>query len=549
MRRQRLAIVTFGLLAALLPHVAAAADCVGSAVTGSAFRDYNADGARDPGEPGIAGIVVTATDAGGGSVTCTTTADGSYGIDGAGAFPLRIEFTLPADGSLGFLRPGPAGADSHTTVAFVAAPGAGVDVGFHNPAEYCGAAVAPDLVTACYAYGEQNDNPDGVNKDAPVLLQFPYGAGSTDLADEGAVAAPAPAAAAAAKELGSVWGLAWNPRAQTLYAAAFLKRHAGFGPSGPGAIYQLTPGGGGLFHNFGPLAGADPHPQPGQTCLSPGHNPDNTNANCWLHDANAFDLVGKVGFGDLDVDESFAMLYAVNLAGSTLLAIPLADPAAYTATAIPVPANCPAVDVHPFGLGVQDGVVYVGAVCTAESTRNRSNLRAYVYAYTPGAGGAAGTFAAAPVLEFALTYNRGAANRQWQYWLNRTTFNRNDPLQSTGRWAQPWLTDIAFDRGAMILALRDRNGDLFGAAAGGPDPADPVNYTVVAQGDLLRACPAPGGGWILEANGACGGAATAGAGNGQGPGGGEFYYQDLQANPVREETSWAACCRLPAAPR
>ena len=426
----------------------------------------------------------------------------------------------------------------HTTVNFVAAPGAGADVGFVNPPEYCGATTL-DLIATCPAFGEQNDSVAGLFRGAAVLYKFPYTAGSTNLGDQGAVAAPAPAIMATARQIGTTAGLAWNPRTQTLYAAAFMKRHAGFGPAGPGAIYQLTGAGPGLFYNFGAIAGVDPHPTPDQTCLSPTRNDTNTNLNCWLHDTGAFDAVGKVGFGQLLLGPDFATLYAVNLADRTLMAIPLANPAAYTATPIPVPANCPAADFRPFALGANDGVLYVGAVCTAESTQDRSSLRAYVLAYASGA------FRPTPAFDFALTYDRGPASRQWQYWLNRTNFNRTDPLQGAARWAQPWLTGIAFDHGDMILALRDRTGDQFGIATSGPDPLDPTNYVAYAQGDLLRACAAAGGGWSLENNGSCGGITTGGFDNGQGPGGGEYYYQDRQAQPLREETSWGSLVQIP----
>ena len=466
---------------------------------------------------------------------------------------MRVEFTLPADGSLSFLAPGPAGPDSQTTVTFVAAPGSGVDVGFQSPAEYCGpsagVSAVPDLVAACPAYGENNNNADGLFKAAPVLYRFPYNAGSTDLGRESAVAAPTPTVAAVARQIGTTAGLAWNPGTQTLYAAAFLKRHAGFGPGGPGAIYQVTSTEPSLLYNFGAIAGVDPHPQPGQTCQSPEHNEVSTNANCWLHDSDTFDAVGKASFGDLALGPtpgrppsgSLTTLYAVNLADSTLLSIPLTNPAAYTATAIPVPANCPAVDYRPFGLGLNDGVLYVGAVCSAESTQDRNSLRAYVLAYPL----AAAAFRSAPVLDFPLTYDRGSANRQWRYWLNRTTFNPTNPQQESGSWAQPWLTDITFDRGDMILALRDRNGDLFGIAGGSPDFNSSQNFTAVARGDLLRACANAAGGWTLEDDGFCGGITTAGQNNNEGPGGGEYYDEDHQAKRSIEETSWGSAVQLP----
>ncbi len=539
-------LVLGGLLLNLViepAHIAYAATCAGTTITGTAFRDYNATGARDANESGIGGVIVTAVAANGVTTSCETGADGAYGIDPTGTFPVRLEFTLPSDGHLNFLQPGVAGSGSGTTVTFLKAPATGVNIGFNNPAQFCGANSTPDLATSCYAFGEQNNNPSGVNKNNDVLKSFPYNAGSTDLTNDPAVRAPAPTQRAKAQEIGTTWGLAWNPLSQTLYAAAFLKRHAGLGPNGPGAIYQLPSAGAPtLFHDFGALAGTDPHPQPSATCLSPGHNNQNTNANCWLNDTNAFDAVGKIGFGDLEISDDFKTLYGVNLAANTLMAIPVSNPAAAVSIPVPVPAACPAADLRPFGLGVNDGVVYLGMVCSAESSKDVTKLRAYVYAYANGA------FAATPTLDFPLTYTRGASNLLWRYWLNKASFNKNDATQADGKWAQPWLTDITFDHGDMVLGLRDRNADLFGTVAGGPDPADSQNYSAVSRGDILRACANGSAGWTLEANGTCGAVTTAGANTGMGPGGGEYYFQDRQVSPMHNETSTGAQVQVPGQP-
>ena len=204
-----------------------------------------------------------------------------------------------------------------------------------------------------------------------------------------------------------------------------------------------------------------------------------------------------------------------------------------TAFAVPTPSNCPVTDVRPFAIGVKDGKVYVGLVCTAESTQNRAQLRAYVYAFANGA------FASTPALEIDLAGYRTSGNIQWQYWLNRTTFDPNDVNKSSGKWAQPWLTDIAFDGNDMILAFRDRDADQFGTTAGGPTPTDSKLYSGIARGDILRACANGSGGWQLENQGACGGVTTAGAtGYPEGPGGGEYYYQDEQVaqHPALRQT-------------
>jgi hypothetical protein len=207
-----------------------------------------------------------------------------------------------------------------------------------------------------------------------------------------------------------------------------------------------------------------------------------------------------------------------------------------------VPASCPAADVRPFGVGINDGVVYLGMVCSAESSQDITKLRAYVYAFANGA------FTNTPTLDFSLNYNRNAANLQWKYWLNRTTFNKNDATQAGGKWAQPWLTDITFDNGDMILGLRDRNADQFGSVAGGPDPADTQNYSGIARGDILRSCTNGNGGWALEFNGKCGAITTGGANNHEGPGDGEYYFQDMQINPVHNETSFGAQVQIPGLP-
>ena len=521
------------------PAQAQAVVCAGNQITGVVFRDYNFNGTRDALEPGLAGIVVTAYDSSGSVTSCTTKADGVYGLDPIGAYPLRLEYTLPDDGSLAFLQPGVAGANSRTTVTFVAGPSAAVDVAFSNPRDYC--QNNPHLATNCAIFGEQGDNPDGVNKAKPVLYTFPYTAGSTDLTDSPGVRNPTPTPLVLAQAVGTTWGLAWSPLTERLYAAAFLKRHAGYGPNGPGAIYAISRDGvSTLFYDLGATVGSDPHAAPGQSCLSPGHNPDNKNSNCWLHDSAAFDLIGKMGLGDLDISDDFQTLYTVNLLAKTLVALPIASPANNTAFPIPQPANCPTNDFRPFGLGVQDGNVYVGAVCTAESTGNRSNMRAYVFRFANNA------FTPTPIFTFGLAYERNG-NANWQPWINRTTF---DPItfsqQADGKWGQPWLTDIAFDNGALVLGLRDRNSDLFGVVAGGPDTNDPVNYTAKARGDIVRACPNGSGGWLLESNGQCGGITTAGANNGYGPDGGEYYFQD--DHPRHEETSNGAQLQIPGLP-
>lgn len=109
---------------------------------------------------------------------------------------------------------------------------------------------------------------------------------------------------------------------------------------------------------------------------------------------------------------------------------------------------------------------------------------------------------------------------------------------------QPVISDINFDQtGAMVIGVADRAGWQWGSRNLPPvateqfcilgsctDVAPILSranslHWAYAAGDQLRACLS-GANFVLENNGTCGGVTTGGAGNNQGPGGGEFYNGD-----------------------
>src|SRR5690606_16656101 len=136
--------------------------------------------------------------------------------------------------------------------------------------------------------------------------------------------------------------------------------------------------------------------------------------------------------------------------------------------------TCPSPDdVRPFGLGINGFNVYVGVVCTAESTQNRADMRGFVYeldSLNPGLG-------FSQVLNFRLDYPRRcadaapgcAANRaaDWQPWRNVWPGGAGggDIIRP-----EPWITDIVFDSfDNMIIGMRDRMGDRIGKRQARPD--------------------------------------------------------------------------------
>jgi len=192
--------------------------------------------------------------------------------------------------------------------------------------------------------------------------------------------------------------------------------------------------------------------------------------------------------------------------------------------------------VRPFGLGVNDGLVYIGVVCSGQSSvdevnelpveglravtntvtfaGNPNTLRGYVYEWDGGTG-------FTQVLNFPLNYDRGCADfnndtrclngldARWRPWVDKYPFydNDNDPLRTghQGPYPQPVISDIDFDNGDMILGLSDRWGHQTGPFI--PTPGYPQNNPAGSEGqlriafsagDILRACPSGSNTWSIE---------------------------------------------------
>ncbi|MEM0927115.1 MAG: SdrD B-like domain-containing protein, partial [Planctomycetota bacterium] len=537
-------------------------------VEGLVFRDYNGNGSPDAGEPGVGGLTVTALGAGNSIATTTSTlSDGRYTLTGlTNSSIFRIELTgLPA-----YMEPGASGA---TATRFVTVPAAGIDFAVHNPAEFTGDSLTPTLVTNRFIEGDQSTTTD-------ALISFPYDAGAAD-ARQPDVDDPLPTEEADSSQIGSTFGLAWQRSSESLFAAAYLKRHAGFGPANStGAIYRIDRSGGSnvvtTFVDLNALFGSD----------VAGSNPHPAGATNFDIDAATWDEVGKVGFGDIEISEDERTLWAINLADKQLYEIPLgSDPAAPVppatsgdvsrwpvdttpGTSLEDLAGLPTtnvIDNRPFGLAVRDGLVYVGIVHTAQTSGLASDLVAYVYSFDPA------TQMFAKVLEFDLDYPRGNAIRntefdlaaaEWNAWTDDYTdgigpvfavedfFGPN--FEGEYAYPQPMLSDIEFDHGDMIIGLRDRWGDQVGFKKRWPDGTGtggffdhaPIGDTA---GDILRASR-NGSGWTIEGNTESTPAGdfgpTAGTSNGEGPedgssNSGEFFYMDsspvTSPNPTNDE--------------
>ncbi|MBK9051283.1 MAG: hypothetical protein IPL78_10300 [Chloroflexi bacterium] len=532
--------LTVFLAALILNHslVGAAAPLAGS-ISGTVFRDYNANGSDEGvNEPGVAGVIVRATDNLGNVVTATTGLDGTYTTGVLAGNQARVEFILPSDGSLDFLQPGAAG---NTTVQFVditSGNAANVDVGFNNPAQYCEA--NPYMAVPSY-FGGTSSALDGI-------ARFNYN-------DSGIT--PAPTTLTDWTDIGTTYGVAYNPAQDALYASAYVKRHSSLAGSA-GAIYRVEGVTGSTFTTtlF-------------TTIPNIGTVPDNATRGLPANpidpsfDPVVFGLVGRTGLGDMDLSDDGSTLYVVNLNDRNVYPVATASGTVGTPIAIPSP-TCTNGEWRPFATQFHDGDLYVGGICSAENGGARTDLTAQVYRYdVVSSTWSAGLFSPAIPLNFARGrgFNTGTVPDDgfWNPWINdgptlfsRVTANTND---GGILYPQPMLSDIEFDsEGYMLLGFRDRTGDQIGYLNNAVDnsayPAGSGGASIwysSPAGDILMAAP-NGATFTLESNGIVG-SRTTGSTSLQGPGGREFFHGDIFTNtvgfPVHQETSFGALAVRP----
>jgi hypothetical protein len=521
-------------------------------VSGTVFKDYNGNGTRDATVTStdlfLAGVVVNAynqagqllvtTYGGGGSATDLAT--GSYSVTGATFGNVRLEFILPQSDIYATN-----GLTGKTTVIFPTAA-TNQNLAVNILGDYSQA-------NPFFVVNKYYDQSVASATNIATLARFPLsyvveadgningtttGGGTTPFGQVTySPAPPTPTTLATNAQIGATWGLAYDRRARKLYSAAYIKRGTRLGPTeSTGAIYVTsdvgTPGAPSLYVDLNTVFGAG-------TC---GVNPHPNGSTTWSSDVNTLDKVGKVGLGDLDISKDGTKLYVVNLANKKLYVIPTSGTLNNTTiesfdiptTSLTVASNgtggtttATPADVRPFGIGIdRNGVVYVGAVHSAESVSSGANtdpntgsfqMNAFVWSFNGS------TFT--QVLSAPLRFNRDNKNGYTTY-DDGTTYSTDwEPWSNVDQNgnSQPMLSNIDFYDGRMILGFRDRGADQnHGVNSGGG---------FLSSGDIYVASPS-GSNFVLESAGASGGLTGTGrTANSQGPGGGEFF-EDTQGDYI-----------------
>lgn len=486
---------------------------------GTVFLDNNGNGAKDAGEPGVQGIVVK-------SYLPNNTIKGSALSDSLGNYSLapaagtnqkvRIEFEIPSSKS--YLRSAFKGNAYGSAVQFATGDAAGKNFAVVNPARYLKEGADPILVHSRFVFGNQVT---GQFKDSTVLfgLRNSWGRSSAPSGDPALWNTHAPYRLAVASEIGSVYGVVYSRKRQRIYTSAFFRQFSGFGPGGPAAIYQIpvniitgnrsaAPS---VLVNVASLSGqsmpADPH---GTDIPTDWSSPFNSDAR--------MRMVGAYGLGDMEISDDETKLYVVNLHNREVVAVNPDNGSLIRRWSIPVSGlnnSLGAVnsnDVRPFGLGYKDGKLYVGAVCTGQSTQtadgtaagatgNRDALHAYVWSLDESTN----TFT------LVLDYKIRGKSAYWQTWQDSWAngIRLLDPSSSVINKPQPLLSDIDFYGNDMIVGLRNRTNDQWGVNI--YDPVVGFDTYTEKHGDIMGARYIHNtGNYTIEENGAVGSRVAAG---------------------------------------
>lgn len=485
------------LTTAFLSVNSAAQVCAGGVLSGNVFYDFNGNGSQDALELGVANVQVEIVSNTEEQVSVVTDNQGKFS---ASSLPngnsYRVEFKSYAE----HLAPGPIGSGSASNVVFLElGSNCEVNLALTDGKKFC--EQDPEIAVPCYVAGNPLGSGDAASGD--VLVSFPSSrSGRISDADY-----QMPNHKAFNNEIGTTWGLAYQRSTKTIFAAAALKRHAGFGPTGTGGIYRIDTANNVItefidFNNFF-SAGADPRTTP---------LPDSKLA--LSYDGEPYPLIGKIAFGGMDISKDEKSLFVVNLNDKTLYKIfinsPAVEPQASDFTAYPIPnPGCSDGSYRPWAVTVHQNKAHVGVVCSAENSKNDDELHAFVLRLEDD-----GTYS--EVYNRPLNYDKGYAivppfnpfpdaGTKFHHWIDdyNEVLNGQTP---TGNYTitpnQPILSSIAFDDdGSMILGILDRAGFQFGPLQ---LPILPPFYLINAPsgGDTLRACLIDGQ-YVDEGDPAC----------------------------------------------
>lgn len=544
-----------------------------SQISGSVFRDYNANGIKNNSasfnEPFVSGITVNAYNSAGTLIATTTTAgtsapNFSFPASGANSIASGTAVRLEFVGLSASDNPSFSGTGNATHVQFVTAPSTTANFAVNAQDDFWDNAgqPAPKLLTIVHTHGDTAHN-NATSTEYGIVQIDNNSTGST----------PAKVNVALQRAVGSLWGIGFQKTHNRYFFSSFLKRHVGFGPKGVGGVYMagisgsnytltgsftlqgVTPNNGGSALDMGSV-----------TRVTSPNTSDNyiaTGSDAAGKDMDAFGKIGKVGYGDIDVDDKNQLLFLVNLNQRKLITVNIAGTTAslnnasaatlgpltnaYDILSLPGVPSCTSGQLRPFGLKIYKGRGYLGAVCDASSTpRDSLNLTGYILSFDPTNINAGFTTEITINFNYRTSSTNSSTNR-WHSWADVWS---NVVLQSgLARYPQPMISDLEFDEnGGLNISIVDRFGHQMGISQTIPVAG---SSTVIGEarisGDILHACRV-GSAWVMEGTaGSCTPANTVDNADGYGDGqtvGVREWYDDQSGDASTGEFTTGAMAKL-----
>ncbi|MFB7599130.1 SdrD B-like domain-containing protein [Streptomyces sp. NPDC056160] len=504
------------------PAAASAAD---GALTVEVLRDFFGTGVLNATmDVPQRGMKVEVSDPAGHKVTGVTDATGKVVVSDSTVLSggrYRVDVSVPAPYS-GHLRAAPASTaenhfDSFTSFVDVSdGKDASVVTGVWDPADYA-------LPDSRYFVPVHNGANGTDNRALVAFGTKVRGTCPTDVA--------CPTTLATQDQVGTTFGLAYDKNRTRLFQSAFARRYAPYGPQGGGAVYTVPVNGSGAPELFArvPDATVTRH--------------DSANM---IKDSGFTDAPGKESIGGLALSEDGSTLYAVNLLSRSLVSF---DATGATAAApkstvpIPDPGCASPEDWRPFGLQFHDNTLYVGGVCSAESTQQRADLKAFVSTYD---GKRFTTVLSHPLTDVrGSVFGSGDKATHWNPWNTSPATWDDRKAGNVFIDPQPELSSLAFARdGSMILGFRDRFMDVLSWGGLDPRPGNDTAENGMSGGDITMVCATPTGEYQWEGTGNCPNHATPANNGGEAADVVEYFPGDFYAN-AHQETALGAVAYIP----
>lgn len=497
----------------------------------SSGEDANAYGTRQPdNELGVTGIGVKVTDSTGAVQDTTTDTNGQW-VVAAPSFPVRVEYQAS-----NHLYSGPVGAESNSSVQFISSANCKADLGLQYPEDY--SQTLPPLLLPSYIAGSGESYTDA------AVSSYPYNANASYQGTS----------IAAISEVGSLWGMAWQRNKKRIFGATALRRHVGL-RDGLGYVYIFdqknlpgslvgkfdlqgkAPANGGATIDLGSVCrDATCATATGKTGVASDYvlQDDRTLPSV---DLDAFFKVGRVGFGDADLQPNSNTLWLINTYQKALISV---DVSSDVPSTLPGTVNqyllanlsgaptCNGGELRPWALGFNRGVGYLGLSCDASISQSTDDLQVYIKSFDPANMGAGLT----SVYDFSLKYNRDlnyyGLFKPWLLPSLTAQLNAMYGSEMHVNYPQGVLSDIDFDEKGNIYT---EVMDIFGLQQGHDQPPPMTqstgNYRGVALGDLLKICKTTSG-YSIEGTADC--PASAFIANSVGPGGNGEFFNDHSAD-------------------